>query len=131
MMKSPRSGPTYPSETAFSLVELLVVVAVLGILAALAIPAISNTIRSSDYSKNLRNAQMLSGVSQAAVAAGHPGTNTVDSWISLLTNGLAVTNVQGGNLAYFRVDALSTDDVTGASTYLAVENAKLIYRPSP
>lgn len=118
------------SRNAFSLVELLVVIAVLAIIASLAIPAIYGTLTSSDYSKNLRNAQMLSNVSKAAVAAGFEGTNSVEGWVSLLTNGVSVTNVYGETMALFRVDDLAEADVRGASEHLAIENQKLVYTPS-
>lgn len=124
-MKSPR----HSSNRAFSLIELLVVIGILAILATLAIPAIFDTLNSSAVSKNLRNAQTLSSMSQAAVAAGFSGTNTVPGWIDLLTNGITVTNMFGDTLGYFRVDELSAGDVSGATNYLTVEQSKLVYLP--
>ncbi len=124
-MKAPRRSPS----GAFSLIELLVTIGIVAILASLAIPAIFDTLGSSAVSKNLRNAQTLSSMSQAAVAAGFPGTNSVTGWIDLLTNGITVTNIFGDTLGYFRVDELSSGDVSGATNYLTVEQSKLVYLP--
>lgn len=121
--------PDSPPRAAFSLIELLVVIAVIAIIAAMAIPAISNTLGNSRLSKDLRNAQSLSALSQAAVSAGHPGTNSISGWVELLTNGIDITNTFGQNIASFRIVELLPDDVAGASNHVRVEGNKLVYTP--
>jgi prepilin-type N-terminal cleavage/methylation domain-containing protein len=76
----------------FSLVELLVVIAVIGIMAAIAIPIISNINQNATIAKNKRNAQNIANVYGAAVAAGATiDTSTVTSIINALQTGASGT----------------------------------------
>lgn len=59
------------SKAGFSLVEMLVVIAVIGIIAAIAIPNIGNVNTSAKDATARRNAQSLSSIASAAVAAGY------------------------------------------------------------
>lgn len=59
----------------FSLVELLVVIAVIGVIAAIAIPAMSGVFENSTIAKNKRNAQTIASLYANLRAAG----GTVDS----------------------------------------------------
>ncbi|WP_395747442.1 prepilin-type N-terminal cleavage/methylation domain-containing protein [Prosthecobacter sp.] len=54
----------------FSLVEMLVVIAIIGIIAAIAIPNIGNLNDSARDAAAKRNAQTVSSVLNAAIAAG-------------------------------------------------------------
>lgn len=124
--------PTLKSsvQSAFSLVELLVVIAVIAIIAAIAIPNIGNITGGATDAKDRRNAQNLASIASAAVAAGHAGTNSVDGWVSLLTNGITVTNSFGGTNGEFKVDGLSTNDATAAKGYLTNSGNNLVYNPA-
>ena len=53
----------------FSLVEMLVVIAIIGIITAIAVPAISNMTSEADIAKNKRNAQNIATVYNTAIAA--------------------------------------------------------------
>lgn len=114
---------------AFSLIEILVVIAVLAILLSIAIPTIRHTLQLAAESKNRRNAQHLATISAAMISAGHKGTNSVNSWITMLTNGESVTNSFGETIGYFRSDDLNPDDITALSPYISITNSQLIYRP--
>lgn len=129
--KTPHLGSPKPKGciAAFSLVELLVVVALMAIIASLAVPLIANTLGSAHTSKNLRNAQMLSALSTSAVAAGYPGQTNVSDWIDILRDGFSVTNIFGDEVAYFKATDLSDQDVEGATNYLVISNSALVYRP--
>lgn len=64
------------AKAGFSLVEMLVVIAVIGVIAASAIP---NTVNVNDSAKEAtarRNAQSLASVASAAIAAGYTPTGT-------------------------------------------------------
>lgn len=122
--------PSIKSTSGFSLVELLVVIAVIAIIAAIAIPNIANITGSATESTNRRNAQNLASVASAAVAAGYPGTNSVSAWITLLTNGITVTNAFGQTNGVFRVEGISATAVTNAQAYLTNNGDNLVYRPN-
>lgn len=122
-------GPEGRGDRAFSLVELLVVVAVILILASIAIPAVKGTLGVSEDSKDRRNAQQLASMSASVMSCGHPGTNSVDAWITLITNGITVTNSFGESLGHFRADGLDTEDIEGLRRYVDVINSQLVYRP--
>ncbi len=115
--------------SAFSLVELLVVIAVVAILAALGIPAIKGTLGVSEDSKDRRNAQHLASLSTSIVSSGNPGTNSVDAWITWLTNGVTVTNSFGETIAEFRSDGLGPGDIEGLRRFIGITNSQLVYLP--
>lgn len=77
----------------FSLVEMLVVIAVIGIIAAIAIPNIGNVNAAARKSTAQRNAQTLASTFSAAMAAGvdMSGYGTVDDAVGGLKSGVAPT----------------------------------------
>jgi type IV pilus assembly protein PilA len=102
----------------FSLVEMLIVIAVIGILAAIAIPNIGNVNKSARESAARRNAQNLASIFNSGLAAGVAwGATDVDT---------AVTKVQAGAVAgdgafagqTFKVGAIPTADLPRAKDYL-------------
>jgi type IV pilus assembly protein PilA len=114
----------------FSLVEMLVVIAVIGILAAIAIPNIGNVNDAAKQAAGRRNAQNIASVFNSGLAAGVDWAATdVDT---------AVTNVLAGKTAgpgafdgkTFKVGAIPTSDVTILKTYLAWDagTATLAYK---
>ena len=114
----------------FSLVELLVVIAVIAIIAAIAIPNIAGITGAANTAKSQRNAQNLASTYNAAIAAGHPGTNSLAGAITQITNGISV--VIGNTTNYFKVDGLSATESGTADDYLSINttNNTLIYRSS-
>ncbi|MBE2203079.1 MAG: prepilin-type N-terminal cleavage/methylation domain-containing protein [Chthoniobacterales bacterium] len=127
-MKKPTNKPSFQS--GFSLVELLVVIAVIAVIAAIAIPNIAGITGGANDAKNRRNAQNFASLASAAVAAGHAGTNTVAGWVTLLTNGITVTNSFGGTNGTFKVDGISSTDASNAVTFLTNSGNNLVYKPS-
>lgn len=63
----------------FSLVEMLVVIAVIGIIAAIAIPNIGSVNNSARIAAAQRNAQSIASVLNAAVAAGTSTSGWTDA----------------------------------------------------
>ncbi len=115
---------------AFSLVEMLVVIAVIGILAAVAVPNIGRINDAANESKNRRNAQQLSSVCNAAQAAGHDfvsGTD-VSATVAAIVTGSTITDTSSPFFnTFFGVPNLSADEQDKSETYLSIANGMLIY----
>lgn len=73
----------------FSLVEMLVVIAVIGIIAAIAIPNIGSVNNSARIAAAQRNAQSIASVLNAAIAAG----TSTSGWTDANILGKAETGV--------------------------------------
>jgi len=84
----------------FTLIELLVVISIIGILASLAIPAVSGALTKGQLTGTLNNARQLHLATQtldldntaAGVGGGWPGSSNTNvgtfvAWVNALTNG--------------------------------------------
>lgn len=85
----------------FTLIELLVVISIIGILASLAIPAVTGALTRGQMTGTLNNARQLHLATQQAEldqntsgeASAWPGSNrSFQSWAQLLTNGYLSAN---------------------------------------
>ncbi|MGY8644404.1 MAG: type II secretion system protein [Verrucomicrobiales bacterium] len=117
---------------AFSLVEMLVVIAVIGVITAIAVPQIANINSKARAGKDRRNAQNIASVVAAAQAAGH------DFLVGNATPAAVVTAVVAGDSpttgpfagTLFGIQGMDPTDQTGALTYLKILNAQLVYDPT-
>ncbi len=110
----------------FSLVEMLVVIAVIGIIAAIAIPNIGNVNAAARTSTAKRNAQTLASTFSAAMAAGvDMSTYTdVDTAVAGLTGGVSPTTGPFKDKQFIvpNVPASGSTEYTEIAGYLAWDN---------
>ena len=125
-------NPIKSLKAGFSLVEMLVVIAVIGIIAAIAVPNIGRINDAAKDATYRRNAQNLSSVFSAAQAAGWDfsklngtsgATLTEPATITAIITGTTIANASSPfNGAYFGVPGLKVadaiSDTAGASKYL-------------
>lgn len=122
----------------FSLVEMLVVIAVIGIIAAIAVPNIGRINDSAKDATYRRNAQNVASVFASAQAAGHDfsaaGTLGEAAIIGAIITGATISDTDSPfNGTYFGVPGMdSTDAVSeteGAAKYLVwnAASGQLLY----
>lgn len=135
----------------FSLVEMLVVIAIIGIIAAIAIPNIGSINESARDATAKRNAQSAASVLNAAAAAGVDFTAAPYSWTSATTGGTVLNWAEGasendsGQTATvdvipadgafqgktFTTGNIDSDEEAKAASYLSFDatNNRVVYDP--
>ncbi|MCG8601434.1 MAG: prepilin-type N-terminal cleavage/methylation domain-containing protein [Verrucomicrobiales bacterium] len=126
------------AKAGFSLVEMLVVIAVIGIIAAIAVPNIGRINDSAKDATYRRNAQNLASVFASAQAAGHDfsngGKRKEKAIIQQMITGATINDADSPfNGTYFGVPGLDATDAVsetdGAAKYLQFDAAsqQLLY----
>lgn len=130
-----KGAPSSPGLAAgFSLVELLVVISVIGIIVAVAIPSISGVKDEAQFTKDKRNAQSIANVVSEAVAAGYSGTNwtSLNDVISAVSgSSISVTTRAGGEPMIFKVSELSGAETNNLYKFLTfLPPTTVLYNPA-
>jgi prepilin-type N-terminal cleavage/methylation domain-containing protein len=132
-MKSvpPKFKKASQAAAGFSLIELMMAVAIIGILANLSMMAFGGLSQTSEFQKNKRNAQEIAGLASMASAAGAdfivPGDERA-TIVNLRTGVTPTTGVFNGRI--FIIPGLSDTDITGAMTFLTLNETDLLYNQS-
>jgi len=128
-LRVPSNG--FRRRQAFSLVELLVVIAVIGVLAGIAITTILNIHSAAQTAKDQRNARMISSLATAARGAGFSiPWGSKSNAISMLGAGISVANPADPSMVFsFRVDTMPLSEQEAACRYLLLSGSNLSYVP--
>jgi prepilin-type N-terminal cleavage/methylation domain-containing protein len=106
------------SPSAFSLIELLVVISIIGIMAGIALVYLFNAQDQIKKNKNRRNAQQLCLVAKSHIVFGKKYvSNNIQDLIIEINNG-TVTNSSNNDNFNFELRNLTAEDISGLSEYI-------------
>ena len=114
----------------FSLVELLVVIAVIGVITLIGVPIITSVNSKATEARDQRNAQYIASLASNAIASGDltiPAAGSVDEIIDLLVAGVDGTGAFKGTV--FRLQNLNAEERARAKTHLTYVDGNLGYEP--
>jgi prepilin-type N-terminal cleavage/methylation domain-containing protein len=110
----------------FSLVELLVVIALLGIIAAIAITNQGPAIRTANDSTDRRNAQEIARIASVASAYGADYvSNDKNATVNNLKTGVSASGNNG--VSTFKLPPMSADRLLSAQRFLVLDQNGLLY----
>lgn len=117
------------TQRGFSLTELLVTIAIMGVLSSLAVTALRGARQGAVDQKDKRNAQEIASVAAVANAAGAPFVvpGNEQATIENLREGCSPS--QGAFKGkVFKLPSLGEPEILGAMRFLALNDSELQYR---
>ncbi len=124
-MISQRSGTR-----AYTMPETMVVLAIIGILTALAVSMIASIPGNSANKKDMRNARLLASLAASAIAAGDeslPAASSETEAVRLLIDGITIEEGLSG--MQFQARLMTDDEIERVVQHLVLDSGILFYRP--
>ena len=118
--RSFRARTQHLSCKGFSLQEMLLVIAIIGITTLIVLPAVSNLTKKAEDAADRRNAQHLTSVAAAGAAAGDP------AFKSLKTKAAIVAYLASGGSLYSGQDVIAKVGLTGITKEEALTASRFL-----
>lgn len=102
-----------------TLIELLAVIVILGIIAAIAIPSIGGLINNSKKDAHIANAQQMVNAARMAITSGEIATSKTTLTVTELEDGGYLEPLKSPGTGYNKTTSLVTIDRSDAKGHLA------------
>jgi prepilin-type N-terminal cleavage/methylation domain-containing protein len=124
----PKFKKTGQAAPGFSLIELMMAVALVGILANLAMMAFGGVAQDAEFQKDKRNAQEIATLAATANAAGASFIVAGDERATIVNLRVGVSPTSGAFRGQiFRIPGVSDNEITGAMKFLTLNDTDLVY----
>jgi prepilin-type N-terminal cleavage/methylation domain-containing protein len=129
-LKTIQSSPSKGRVSGFGLVELLTVIAVLGIMTSILVPAMAGVSESANTKRCQRIAQEFAALYMSSIAAGCTDLDNPASVSEVLEK--LIAGVKGSGVfadTQFRLPNVALADQNESAHHLSIEGGLLIYSP--